>query len=175
MSVSLFGRLRLSLHVLFNAQAAQRLLASQAVAAEPVPASVVPTPVAAAAPQIDRALQLLALLQQQGRLLDFIQEDLTGFDDAQIGAAARVVHQGLGKVIREHVTLAPVAQVGEGQAISLPAGFDSQRYRLVGNVSGQGPFNGTLLHKGWQASAIQLPQTLPGYDASVLAPAEVEV
>ena len=50
--------------------------------------------------------------------------------------------------------------ITEGQAISLPAGFDSQRYRLVGNVSGQGPFNGTLLHKGWQASAIQLPQTL---------------
>ncbi len=172
MSVSLFGRLRLSLHVLFNAQAAQRLLASQTVAtvAEAVP--VEPAPVVPATPQIDRALQLLALLQQEGRLLDFIQEDLTGFDDAQIGAAARVVHQGLGKVIRE---LAPVAQVSEGQAISLPAGFDSQRYRLVGNVSGQGPFNGTLLHKGWQASAIQLPQTLPGYDASVLAPAEVEV
>src|SRR5207253_6846543 len=35
------------------------------------------------------AVQLLAILQREGRLLDFLQEDVDGYADAQIGAAVR--------------------------------------------------------------------------------------
>src|SRR5690349_1144585 len=63
----------------------------------PVPAPA-PAPVAAPAPVValktapaESALQLLGLFQRDARLIDFVQESLAGYDDAQIGAAARLV------------------------------------------------------------------------------------
>jgi hypothetical protein len=123
----------------------------------------------------DGALQLLALMQAEGRLIDFIQEDVSAFDDAQIGAAARVVHQGVKKALLSHIELSPITEDMEGTTVTLPADFNAHAYRLVGNISGQGPYNGTLVHKGWRATSIELPQTVEEYDFTVLAPAEVEV
>jgi len=54
------------------------------------------------------ALQLLGLLQREARFVDFIQEDVAPYTDAEIGAAARVVHEGCRKMLREHFALAPV-------------------------------------------------------------------
>jgi len=164
MKTSFFARFGLAFKVLFSRAFTENLLK----------ASTKPAP-ALAQSNTDSALQLIALLQKEGRLLDFIQEEITSYEDAQIGAAARVVHQGLRKALTTHVTLAPVAEVDEGQPLSLPADFDAHAYRLVGNISGQGPFKGTLIHKGWRAEAIELPQTASGYDFTILAPAEVEV
>lgn len=126
-------------------------------------------------PAHDDALQLLALLQRDARLIDFTQEDISSYSDAEVGGAARVVHQGCAKVLREHFTLAPVRTEPEGARITLPAGFDAHAVRLTGNVVGQAPFSGTLSHRGWRATEVRLPQRADTFDAHVLAQAEVEL
>jgi hypothetical protein len=123
----------------------------------------------------DAALQLLGLLQQQARFIDFIKEDLSGFNDADIGVAARVVHEGCNKVINEHFTLASVRSEQEGNKVTLPKGFDAASVRLTGKVTGEAPFTGTLVHKGWQVMQIRLPKLTQGYNAAIIAPAEVEL
>lgn len=155
-----FARLGLAWRVLTGA--------SDASAASAAPPSLV-----SAAP--DAALQLLAILQREGRLIDFLQEDVDGFSDAEVAGAARVVHQGCRKALREHVTLAAVSERDEGSRVTLEAGFDSRRYRLAGKVVGEPPFSGTLVHRGWVAESITLPARSPEHDATVLAPAEVEL
>ena len=140
-------------------------------AATPAPAA--PAPLKQASP--DAALQLLGLLQREARLIDFTQEDLSGYSDAEIGGASRVVHEGCLKVLREHFTLVPVRTEAEGSPITLAAGFDARAIRLTGNVAGQAPFQGTLSHQGWRATETRLPQLADGHDASVLAQAEVEL
>lgn len=121
------------------------------------------------------ALQLLGLLQREARFVDFIQEDVAPYTDAEIGAAARVVHAGCRKVLGEHFTIAPVRPETEGARIILPAGFDAAAVRLTGHVVGQAPFTGTLGHRGWQVTQVQLPQLTDPQAAKVLAQAEVEL
>ena len=121
------------------------------------------------------ALQLLGLMQREARFVDFIQEDVAPYTDAEIGAAARVVHEGCRKVLREHFTLAPVRSEAEGTRVTLPAGFDAAAVRLSGNVVGQAPFTGTLSHRGWQATEVRLPQLTDSKAATVIAQAEVEL
>lgn len=141
--------------------------------AAPVPASEQPAQLIQAAP--DAALQVLALLQQNGRFIDFVQEDLGAYSDADIGAVARVVHDGSKKVVAEYFTLVPVRDEDEESRITLPAGFDSAAVRLTGNVAGEPPFSGTLVHRGWRAAQVNLPRLAPGHDASIIAAAEVEL
>jgi hypothetical protein len=138
----------------------------------PAPA---PEPVILKEATPDAALQLLGLLQNQARFIDFIKEDLGGFSDADIGVAARVVHEGCNKAINEHFTLAPVRSEQEGGKISLPKGFDAASVRLTGNIVGEPPFTGTLIHKGWQVTSVRLPKLTQGHNASIIAPAEVEL
>ena len=138
----------------------------------PAPA---PEPVILKEATSDAALQLLGLLQGQARFIDFIKEDLAGFSDADIGIAARVVHEGCNKTINEHFTLAPVRTEQEGGKISLPKGFDAASVRLTGNIVGEPPFTGTLVHKGWQVTSVRLPKLTQGHNASIIAPAEVEL
>ncbi|MEJ5028448.1 DUF2760 domain-containing protein [Comamonas sp. MYb69] len=121
------------------------------------------------------ALQLLGLLQREARFVDFIQEDVAPYTDAEIGAAARVVHEGCRKVLREHFALAPVRAEAEGSRITLQAGFDAAAVRLTGHVVGQAPFTGTLGHRGWQVTEVKLPQLTDTAAAKVLAQAEVEL
>lgn len=123
----------------------------------------------------DAALQVLTLLQQGGRFIDFIHEDLSAYSDADVGAAARVVHDGSKKVIAEYFTLAPVRSEQEETQLSLPAGFDAAETRLTGNVVGEPPFRGTLVHRGWKAVEVKLPKLAAGHDANIIAPAEVEL
>ena len=123
----------------------------------------------------DAALQLLGLLQRDARLIDFTQEDLSQYSDADIGGVARVLHEGCAKVLREHFTLTPVRPEAEGSRLTLPAGFDARAVRLTGNVIGQAPFTGTLCHRGWRIGETRLPKLAQGHDASVLAQAEVEL
>lgn len=123
----------------------------------------------------DAALQLLGLLQKEARFIDFIKEDLAAFSDADIGVAARVVHEGCNKALNEHFTLAPVRNEQEGAKITLSAGFDAALVRLTGNIVGQAPFTGTLIHKGWQVTAMHLPKLTQGYNPAIVAAAEVEL
>lgn len=139
--------------------------------ATPAPAPV--APLRQATP--DAALQLLALFQRDARLLDFTEEDLASYADADIGAAARIVHEGCRKVLREHFTITPVRAEAEGSRVSLDAGFDAGAIRLTGNVVGSAPFKGSLSHRGWRATEVRLPKLSSGHDATVLAQAEVEL
>lgn len=121
------------------------------------------------------ALQLLSMLQREGRLVDFLQEDVAAFPDADVGAAARIVHEGCRKVVRQYLALEPVLPQQEGDRVDVPAGFDAQRIRLTGNVAGAPPFTGALKHHGWVTTAVKFPSTSPALDPRVLAPAEVEL
>ncbi len=138
----------------------------------PAPAPAAPT---LRAPTAESALQLLNLFQREARLIDFAHENLAAYSDADIGAAARVVHEGCARVLREHFTIEPVRSEAEGARITLEEGFDAASVRLTGNVVGSAPFKGTLSHRGWRAAKVQLPQLAEKHDARVLAPAEVEL
>lgn len=123
----------------------------------------------------DAALQLLALLQREGRFIDFLEEDVSGFSDADIGAAARVVHDGCKKALDEHFSIEPVHEEDEGSSVKVEKGFDAHSIRLTGNVVGEAPFTGELTHRGWRCSEVRLPKMSEGHDPKVLAPAEVEL
>jgi hypothetical protein len=115
------------------------------------------------------------VLQQEGRLIDFLQQEVASFSDEEVGAAARVVHGGCRKALGRLAAVQPVLKQEEGAAVSVPAGFDATRYRLTGNVTGQPPFNGTLKHHGWVATDLKFPTLAENLDYRVLAPAEVEL
>ena len=121
------------------------------------------------------ALQLLGLLQREARFVDFVQEDVMGYSDAEVGAAARVVHEGCRKVLGAHFSIAPVRSEPEGSRVTLAAGFDATAVRLTGNVVGQAPFTGTLGHRGWRVTEARLPQLTDDKAAAILAQAEVEL
>jgi hypothetical protein len=123
----------------------------------------------------DAALQLLTLLQQDARFIDFVEEDLTSYSDADIGAAARVVHEGSKKTLATYFNIEAVRSEDEETRISLPEGFNATEIRLTGNVVGEAPFNGTLVHKGWKVTDTRLPKIAQGHDTSIIAPAEVEL
>lgn len=129
-----------------------------------------------AAPEpADRALQMLALLQREGRLVDFLLEDITSYPDAQIGAAVRSVHQSCREALERYVKLAPIINSEEDQPVTLQAGVDPASVKLIGNVTGGQPIRGVLRHRGWQAIAANLPALPEGGGRKVIAPAEVEV
>lgn len=123
----------------------------------------------------DGALALLALLQREGRLVDFLREPLDGFADADIGAAARDVHRGCRKVLEQHLAFEPVLPGAEEEKVSVPKGFDPAEIRLIGEAKGEPPFRGTLRHHGWRVVDARLPQLADGIDRTVIAPAEVEL
>ncbi|MEI6706641.1 MAG: DUF2760 domain-containing protein [Methylococcales bacterium] len=134
-----------------------------------------PEPVVLKEATPDAALQLLGLLQKEARFIDFIEEDIAAYSDADIGIAARVVHEGCRKAINEHFTLAAVRSEVEGNKITLQQGFDAATVRLTGNIVGTAPFTGTLIHKGWQVTNVRLPKLTQGHNAAIIAAAEVEL
>ena len=126
----------------------------------------------------EAALQLLSMLQQQGRLIDFLEEDLGTYEDAQIGAAVRGIHEGCRKALHEHLELKPVfEQEEEGAEVTVKPGFDPNSIRLTGKVVGDPPFRGVLRHRGWKVVKVDLPQPVSsqGKQTKILAPAEVEM
>jgi hypothetical protein len=141
----------------------------------PEPARLEPKPEAKPEAPGTAALQLLAMLQREGRLVDFLQQDIASFGDAEIGAVARVVHEGCRRTLREHVALKAVRQEQEGDSVTLEEGFDPAEVKLSGNVQGKAPYQGVLRHRGWRASDVTLPVLVKGHDARIVAPAEVEL
>lgn len=122
------------------------------------------------------ALTLLATLQREARLVDFLEESLDGYSDAQVGAAARDVHRDAAAVVARVFGLEPLAAEDEDSEVTVPAGFDPARLRLTGNVAGPPPHRGVLRHAGWRATRCEVPEWTGADDAAlVVAPAEVEV
>ncbi|MFZ1413047.1 MAG: DUF2760 domain-containing protein [Defluviicoccus sp.] len=158
------------LTALFAPRSAVKPAAAPAAAAAPPP----PEPATQAEAEI---VSFLALLQEKGRLVDFVMDDITAYPDAQVGAAARVVHAGCKAVLAEHFRIAPVRSENEGWKISVPAGYPADAYRLVGKISGAPPFSGTLVHRGWKTEQVKLPRVIAvsGDRLPAIAPAEVEL
>ena len=124
----------------------------------------------------DRAVQLLALLQRDGRLIDFLSEDIAPYQDAQVGAAVRELHTNCRKALAQYVTLEPVIDGEEERPVTVEEGFDPAAVKLVGNVTGRPPMRGLLRHRGWRVAEINLPSLPPrGAGRAVVAPAEVEI
>ena len=139
------------------------------------PATTAPAPtVSVVADTVDRAVQLLALLQRDGRLVDFLLEDVAAYSDAQIGSAVRDVHAGCRRALDRYVTLEPILDGREGEATTI-AQVNPATVRLVGNVTGQPPFRGRLLHRGWRTTRVDLPPLGEDATRSVVAQGEVEV
>lgn len=181
------GRIGLAIRVFFAVLFRRQIAEAVAAALErPGPARPAPLPEAShpsptrhapsPLPARSDAITLLATLQREARFVDFIREPLAGYSDAQIGAVAREVHRDCGAVIERLFGLVPVMKQAEGSEVEVGAGFDSGRVRLTGNVAGQPPYRGRLVHPGWEATRCELP-AWSGSPASarVIAPAEVEL
>ncbi|HVU04485.1 MAG TPA: DUF2760 domain-containing protein [Polyangiaceae bacterium] len=177
---SFFSRVVLALscffRLLFDPGFAARVL-KLASAGEPAASPSEPqTPEPPAVPEKDDspALALLAAFQREGRLVDFLEQDVEAFPDADIGAAARVVHAGCRKALRAHVPVERVRKEAEGSTVTVEAA-DVRAVNLTGNVRGEAPYRGTLRHSGWRATSVTLPEGTPGHDERLLFPAEVEL
>lgn len=137
---------------------------------EPPPPTKVASPSAASGAE---ALQLLSLLQRDGRFVDFIEQDITSFSDHDVGAAARVVHEGCRKALHAHARVENVRGEAEGSRLTLERADGS--VKLVGNVAGSAPYQGVLRHRGWRVRDLKLPTRLGEHDPSLIAPAELEL
>jgi len=146
------------------------VIGRRSVLAGAQPAAVT-APTSAAAP----ALRLLAVLQQEGRFIDFITEDIDSYSDAQVGAATRSIHAGCRKALTERIELERIFAAEDGSTVEVGAEFDRAAVRLTGNVAGAPPFRGTLQHGGWRARKVTLPESPGDAESTVIAPAEVEI
>jgi hypothetical protein len=123
----------------------------------------------------DRAVQVLALLQRDGRLIDFLAENISPYPDVQLGAAVRTIHEACRKVLEHYVKLEPILNSEEDQPVTVQSGFDPAAIKLLGNVTGESPIRGVLRHKGWHVKELNLPPLPQGSGRMVIAPAEVEL
>ena len=179
----LFLATRVFFKILSNsalAEVMQKHFGGKAPAALPAPEApptpkLPPAPVPKA-PLRSEAITLLATLQREARFLDFLMEPLAGYAAAQVGAVARDVHRDCGAVVKRLFEPRPSVAQEEGGTLEVSAGFDAGRYRLTGNVAGQPPYRGRLVHPGWEAAKCELPTWTGTKDsARVIAPAEVEL
>jgi hypothetical protein len=137
-----------------------------------------PMPVTTRTNQADAEIvSFLAMLQARGRLVDFLMDDINVHDDAQVGAAARVVHAGCKNALLEHFRVSPVRAESEGSIVQVAAGYSPDEYRLLGKISGPAPFSGVLVHHGWKTDVVNLPRILRSSTDRLpaIAPAEVEL
>jgi hypothetical protein len=151
----------------------------------PVTAPTVPPPPVASSPPpppkplIEKPsgepLRLLALLQTEARFLDFLLEDIGGYQDAQVGQAVRDIHRKAQAVLKQHLVLEPIVAGTEGDKVTVPAGFDPSAIRVLGNVTGQPPYTGEVQHPGWRVREVKLSPLPAGQDAFVVQPAEVQL
>ena len=151
---------------------------SKAAPARTAAEAVNPAAAAPTAKQADaEVVNFLALLQEKGRLVDFLMDDIAGYSDAEVGAAGRVLHEGCRAVLLEHFGIRPMREEGEGSKIAVPSGYAADEYRLVGRISGEAPFKGTLVHHGWKTEWVKLPRLIStsADRLPAIAPAEVEL
>ncbi len=120
-------------------------------------------------------LHLFAMMQQEGRLMDFLAEDLDRYEDAQIGSAVRAIHANCNRVVREYLDPKPILTQAEGEPVTVAADFDPGAVKLTGRVVGEPPFGGILRHKGWRVGRLRLPKLSGRQNAEIISPAEVEL
>jgi|SRR6478752_1399283 len=181
-SLSLPSRLWLAwlsfFRISFDGQLAARVAQLSAGGDDEEPAPSLPAPESAPAPAAqpsaaDGALQLLSLLQREGRFVDFVQQEISAFSDTEIGAAARLVHEGCRRALHAHARVVSVRREAEGARLTLDA--PSSDVKLVGNVAGSAPFRGVLRHRGWRVEELTLPTLIGAHDPALVAAAELEL
>ncbi|MBA4190506.1 MAG: DUF2760 domain-containing protein [Planctomycetaceae bacterium] len=133
-----------------------------------------PKPVAPPKPS-GAPLRMLALLQAEARLVDFLMEDIAGASDAQIGQAVREVHKKAQDALKRHTVIEAVLPGNLDDKTTVPKGFDPSAIRVIGNVTGHPPFTGTINHQGWRVKELKLAPPPEGTDEFVLQPAEVQI
>ncbi len=159
--------------ILFRGRLSDETIAALGLSTAPS----LPAAPAAPAPRSghEGALQLLAILQRDSRLVDFLMEDIAAYSDDQVGAAVRELHDRCRQSLTRYVTLAPVIDGVENARTTVPAGTsDAAAVKFIGNVPTEPPTGGILRHRGWRADRIQLPPA-PRDGGQVIAPAEIEV
>lgn len=127
-------------------------------------------------PSADRShLRLLQALQQGGRLVDFLKEDLRAYSDAQVGAAVRKIHQDCAELVEELVTIRHLRDEPEGATIQVLKGYNPSELKIIGNIRGEPPYTGVLVHRGWKVHKQSLPKQTGEMSPEVICPAEIEV
>lgn len=173
-------RLVYAIKAFFAALGGAKLVPAESQAVEAPASAPVQTPAAPASAKgsefEEGAVYALSLLQREGRLVDFLQEDLASFSDAQIGGAARQIHSSCAKILKERFGVEPIVKgVQEGTAFTLPASFDPCEFKLTGNAPENGAGGkGSLVHKGWRAAKLDLPKRTGRVRADVVCQAELE-
>lgn len=122
---------------------------------------------------LEDAKLLLAFLQEEGRLVDFLQEDISEYDDEQVGAAVREVHKKTAKALNKIFIIESITEQSEGEKIKILENFDTNSIKLVGNVTNASSFSGTVQHHGWKI--VETKQLPPKDNSSIIAQAEVEI
>lgn len=120
-------------------------------------------------------IHLLAALQRDGRLMDFLAEDLDEYEDDQIGAAVRSIHENCNGALEKYIQAGPVVDAAEETELTVPPDFDPAAIKLTGNVTGEPPFTGIVRHRGWRAKRLEMPTLSATRDPDIIAPAEVEI
>jgi len=120
-------------------------------------------------------LHSLSVLQRDGRLLDFFDEDLSLYEDEQIGAAVRSIQEDCKKAIKKYIDPRPVIEAEEGESVTIEPGFDIDAITLVGKVAGEPPFTGILKHRGWKAGKKDVPKLSDIQNSGIMTPAEIEI
>jgi hypothetical protein len=139
--------------------------------------------IAAKGPEIEKGdiverrlfLHLFSMMQREGRLMDFLAEDLDHYEDSQIGSAVRAIHASCLQIVREYLDPRPIMSQAEGERVTVDVDFDPGAIKLTGKVVGKPPFSGIIRHKGWQVGKIKLPTLSGRQNAEIIAPAEVEI
>lgn len=172
--------IRCFVSLLFHGTIPQDILRALRPELTPIATTAKPTPVAAkvekpSSESLDRAVQILALFQRDGRLVDFLEEDVSAYADGQLGAVVRTIHTSCRQVLERYLRIEPIIASEEDQPVTVPAGFDPATIKLVGNVTGQPPIRGLLRHRGWRVTEVNLPSLPQGSGRTILAPAEVEI
>lgn len=121
------------------------------------------------------AVYALVLLQRHGRLVDFLQEDISSYSDEQVGAAVRPIHAGCRTVLRETIVIDSVRPEAEGESLRIESNYDPSLITLTGNVPEKPPFKGTLRHKGWRAKELRFSRRSGAGDPRIVQPAELEI
>jgi len=152
----------------------RRLPAPKPAAAEALKPAVASVPQNQAQAEV---VTLLGVFQEKGRFIDFLMEDITPYDDTQVGSVARSVHQGCKAALHEHFGIEPVTTAAEGSEITVPPAYAADEFRLIGNLAGDPPFKGKLVHKGWKTTSVKLPRVLNAEAGHLpaIAPAQVEI
>lgn len=167
-------------NILFSGELSSEALSALKLTRRGAAPAPTPSKSAAAAPSApavrtsDGALQILSIMQRDARLVDFLMEDISGYSDDQVGAAVRELHDQCRDSVARYITLSPVIDGVEGTYAKAP-GSDAALVKFVGNVPAQPPGGGTLRHKGWRAAKVDLPALSGKQDATVIAPAEIEI